>query len=104
MTRIRSALAATLFTAATIAASTAPALAGGGISFGFGAGGYGPYYGGPYGGGGIYVDVGPDYVGGYKNTWKKHVKWCLAHYKTYNPNTNYYKTKWGPQECESPFM
>ena len=104
MTQIRSAIAATLFTAASIAASAAPALAGGGVSFSFGGGGYGPYY----GGGGIYVDVGPGYGpgygGGYKNSWKKHVKWCLHHYKSYNPHTNLYKTKWGPQECESPYF
>jgi hypothetical protein len=103
MTKIRSAFAATLFAAASIAATAAPALAGGGISFGFG--GYGPYGGGPWYPGphaGIYVDVGPAPT--YKNTWKKHVKWCFAHYETYNPKTNHFKTKWGPQECFSPYL
>ena len=51
---------------------------------------------------GIYVDVGPAPT--YKNTWEKHVKWCFAHYETYNPQTNHFKTKWGPEECVSPYL
>lgn len=105
MTKIRSALAATLLTAASVAVSAAPALAGGGISFGFGGGGYGPYGGGPWYPGhhaGIYVDVAP--TPHYNHSWKKHVKWCFNHFKTYNPNTNHFKTKWGPQECVSPYF
>jgi hypothetical protein len=100
MTKIRSAFVATLFTAASIAASTAPALAGGGISFGFGGYGGGPWYPGHHAG--IYVDVAPAPY--YQHSWKKHVKWCFNHHKHYNPNTNLFKTKWGPQECVLPYF
>ena len=95
--------AAALFALASIAASTVPASAGGGFSFGFGSGGYGPWdpwYDGPHGG--IYVDVGPSY----DNSWKKHVKWCLKHHghQDYDPGSNLYETKSGYKECNSPYF
>ena len=101
MNKILCAAAATLIAASTIAASAAPASAGGSVSFGFGGWGSGPSH------GGVYVELGPHYGGGpvyAGNPYKKHVKWCFAHHDNYNPNTNYYKTKWGWKECDSPFL
>ena len=99
MNKLLTRAAAALFALATIAASAVPASAGGGFSFGFGSyGPWDPWYDGPHGG--IYVDVGPSY----DNSWKKHVKYCLKHHPSYDPDTNLYETKSGYKECDSPWF
>lgn len=102
MKKVLVAGSAALFAAVSLAASAVPAAAGGSFSFGFG--GYGPYDPWSYGHhGGIYVDVGPGPVYG-KSKWQKHVNWCFNHYKTYDPDSNHYMSKWGPKECNSPYF
>lgn len=105
MNKMLSRAAAAAFVLGSIAVSTVPASAGGSFSIGFGGGGFAPYpYPYPPHGGGIYVDVGPGPVYGGGGSWKKHVKWCFAHYKSYDPDTNLFMSKWGYKECNSPWM
>jgi hypothetical protein len=104
MRKILVAGTAAFFTALAVAASTAPANAGG-ITFGFGGGhGYGW---GHHSGASIYID-GP-YVGyrsGYRSAWRAHVDWCFDHKgPSYDPDSNTYINRKGKERvCDSPYI
>jgi hypothetical protein len=100
-------VSAALIGAFAIAASAAPANAGGNFNFTVGIGGYGPgwgpgWYGPGYGyGGGIYVNPYPYAT----SNWTAHVQWCFANKgPSYNPKTNKYVNGYGKMHtCHSPY-
>lgn len=76
------------------------------FNFGFGPG-FGPGWGPGWGPG---YHPGPFYQPYYYHARPRmhrvsaHVRWCLNHYRTYNPATNlYFKKKGVPAVCHSPF-
>ena len=102
MRKLIVAASAALFTTLAVAASSVPASAGGGVTFGFSGGHHDHGWSGHRGGSVTFgFDSGRR---DHRRAWQRHVNWCFDHYASYDPDSNRFFNGHRWRQCRSPFI